>query len=140
MNTLAQKLLIKPGKKWLFCNAPENYPATLEPLPEGATAVFKQDGPVDGIQFFVKDSAELAENLAGAAHLFKPDTIIWVAYPKKASGIKTDLEMTKSWDAAAQFGLRPVASVAVNEHWTAIRLRPEAQTKVSEFCNEEIEK
>jgi hypothetical protein len=140
MSDLAKKLQIKPGKSWLFYNAPDNYLAAIEPLPEGTTATFKPGGDIDGIQLFVTDSAELAKSLKDVAPLLKPDTIIWATYPKKASGIKTDLEMTKSWDEATKYGLRPVASAGVDKNWTAIRLRPEEQTKVSEFCNEEIEK
>lgn len=140
MSNLAQKLQIKPGKKWLLCNVPANYMALLEPLPEGVVVIFKLDGPVDGIQFFVKDSAELAENLAATVHIFEPGTTIWVAYPKRASGIVTDLEMAKSWDVLAPYGLRVVSSAAIDDHWTAVRLKPEELTKVSEFCNEEIEK
>ena len=140
MSDLAKKLQIKPGKSWLFYNAPDNYLAAIEPLPDGATAMLKPGGNIDGVQLFVIDSADLARSLKEVAPLLKPDTIIWATYPKKASGIKTDLEMTKSWDEATKYGLRPVASAGVDQNWTAIRLRPEEQTKVSEFCNEQIQK
>jgi len=140
MSPIAKKLQIKPGKHWLFYNAPNHYLAILEPLPEGATAVFEPNGNIDGVQLFVTDSADLARSLKVIAPLLKPDTMIWATYPKKASGIKTDLEMTKSWDEATKYGLRPVAAVGIDDNWTALRLRPEEQTKVSEFCNEEIEK
>jgi hypothetical protein len=140
MSPLAKKLQIKPGKSWLFYNAPDNYLALLEPLPDGVKATFSPGGNIDGVQLFVIDSADLAKCLQVIAPLLKPDTIIWATYPKKASGIKTNLEMTKSWDETAKYGLRTVAAIAIDENWTAVRLRPEEQTKVSEFCNEEIEK
>jgi hypothetical protein len=140
MSPIAKKLQIKPGKSWLFYNAPDNYLAAIEPLPDGVTATFNPGGHIDGVQLFVIDSADLARSLKVIAPLLKPDTVIWVTYPKKASGIKTDLEMTKSWDETTGYGLRTVAAAAIDENWTALRLRPEEQTKVSEFCNEEIEK
>jgi hypothetical protein len=140
MSPIAKKLQIKPGKNWLFYQAPDHYLAALEPLPEGVAATFEPNGSIDGVQLFVIDSADLARCLKVIAPLLKPDTLIWATYPKKASGIKTDLEMTKSWDEATKYGLRPVAAAGIDENWTAIRLRPEEQTKVSEFCNEEIEK
>jgi len=140
MNPIAKKLQIKPGKSWLFYQAPDNYLAAIEPLPEGVTATFSPGNSIDGVQLFVTDSADLARSLQAIAPLLKPDTVIWATYPKKASGIKTDLEMTKSWGEATKYGLRPVAAAGIDENWTAIRLRPEEQTKVSEFCNEEIEK
>jgi len=135
---LAKKLQIKPGKCWLFYNAPENYLAALEPLPAGATAVFTPKGNFDGIQLFVKDSAALAAGLKIIAPLLKPDTVLWVAYPKKSSGIKSDLEMMSNWGEPARYGLRPVAAASINETWTAIRLRPEGQSKLSDSRNDSI--
>ncbi len=140
MSPIAKKLQIKPGKNWLFYNAPDNYLAALEPLPDNVTATFEPDGNIDGVQLFVIDRADLARSLKVIAPLLKSDTLIWATYPKKASGIKTDLEMTKSWDEATKYGLRPVTAAGIDENWTALRLRPEEKTKVSEFCNEEIEK
>ena len=137
---VAKKLLIKPGKCWLFYNAPVNYLAALEPLPDGATAKFALTGNFDGVQLFVIDSIDLAKNLKIIAPLLRPDTIFWITYPKKSSGIKSDLEMTGSWDEPAKYGLRTVASAAIDETWTAIRLRQKEQSNVSEFCNEEIKK
>jgi len=140
ISPIAKKMQVKPGKHWLFYNIPDNYLAALEPLPDGTTTTFEPAGSIDGVQLFVKDSADLAGGLKVVAPLLKPDTVVWVTYPKKASGIKTDLEMTKSWDEATKYGLRPVAAASIDDNWTAIRLRPEEQAKVSEFGNEEIEK
>jgi hypothetical protein len=50
----------------------------------------------------------------------------------------SDLEMMSSWDELAKYGLRGVAAAAVNETWTALRFRPEGQSKVSDACNENI--
>ena len=63
MSSLAKKLQVKPGKRWLLFNAPANYLVSLEPLPEGATVSFEANGNFDGVQLFVKNSTELAENL-----------------------------------------------------------------------------
>ncbi|NNU34667.1 hypothetical protein HK413_12405 [Mucilaginibacter sp. S1162] len=90
MSALAKKLLIKPGKNWLFYNAPKSYFATLEPLPEGVTLFFIPNRQVDGVQLFVKNAAELAESLKIIVPVLKPDTVFWITYPKKSSGIKSD--------------------------------------------------
>jgi len=140
MSPVSKKLYIKPNTSWLFYNAPGNYLSVLEPLPEGVRPVFEPKGSFDGIQLFVKNSDELKAGLVVISPLLKPDTIFWIAYPKKSSGIQSDLEMMGSWDEPAKYGLRPVATAAIDETWTAIRLRREEQTKVSEFCNEEIKK
>jgi len=110
----------------------------LEPLPAGTTALFTPTGNADGVQVFVKDSAELAASLKVIAPLLKADTVLWVTYPKKSSGIKSGLEMMSSWDEPAKYGLRPVAAASVNETWTAIRLRPEGQSKLSDSRNDNI--
>ncbi len=48
--------------------------------------------------------------------------------------------MTGSWDQLAKYNLRTVAAAGIDDTWTAIRIKPQGQTKVSEFCNEEIKK
>lgn len=132
MNALAKKLQIKPNSRWLIYNAPAGYPDSLTPLPDGAEVVFNTDGNFNGIQLFVTNSTELAANLQIVAPLLKDDAVFWIIYPKKNSGIPSDLEMMSSWDAPGSYGLRPVAAAAVDEVWTALRFRPIDQTKVSE--------
>lgn len=49
MSPLAKKLLIKPGQHWLVMNAPEDYLATLEPLPDDVQLSFNPEGNFNGI-------------------------------------------------------------------------------------------
>lgn len=140
MNPIAKKLHIKPGNRWLFYNEPAGYQAILEPLPNGTEAVFTPTGSFNGIQIFVYNNADLIENLKIIVPLLKPEIIFWITYPKKSSGIKTDLEMMGSWDEPAKYGLRIVTSVSINETWTALRFKEETLTKLSETRNEEIKK
>jgi hypothetical protein len=138
INPLAKKLQIKPGKHWLLFNAPANYLTLLEPLPENTIVSYEAKGHFDGIQLFVKNSTELVENLKVISPILRSDTILWIIYPKKSSGIESDLEMMGSWDEPAKYGLNGVAAAAVNETWTALRFRPKEQTKTSDTCNSEI--
>jgi hypothetical protein len=138
VSSLAKKLQVKPGKSWLLFNAPVNYLALLEPLPEGTMVAYEAKGTFDGVQLFVKDSAELVANLKVIAPVLKPDTVFWIIYPKKSSGIKSDLEMMSSWDEPAKYGLGGVAAAAIDETWTALRFRPKELTKTSDTGNEEI--
>lgn len=137
-NGLAKKLQVKPGCSWLIFNAPHNYLALLEPLPQGATVAFDAAGQFDGIQLFVKDTAELTSSLQMVAKLLKPGAIFWIMYPKKNSGITSDLEMTSSWDICKKYGLRPVSSAAIDDTWTALRFKPEDEVKTSEGSNRNI--
>jgi hypothetical protein len=136
MNALAKKLQIKPHSRWLLYNAPVSYLDSLLPLPDGVELLFNTPGDFDGVQLFVTNSTGLLAELKIIAPLLKPDSIFWIIYPKKTSKITTDLEMMGSWGEPAVYGLRPVASAAVNETWTALRFRPADQVKVSEGRNE----
>ncbi|MBV8389150.1 MAG: YdeI/OmpD-associated family protein [Mucilaginibacter sp.] len=138
MSTVAKKLQVKPGKHWLLFNAPANYLALLEPLPEGTTISYEAKGTFDGIQLFVKNSTELVESLKVVVPTLKPDSVFWIIYPKKNSGIETDLAMMGSWSAPADHGLEPVAAAAIDETWTALRFRPIGQAKVSNVGADEI--
>lgn len=137
MTTLTQKLLVKPGKNWLFYNAPENYLDSLEPLPEGSTVTTVPTGNFNGIQLFVKSKNELSASLKVIVPLLKNDTVFWISYPKKSSGIESDLKMG-SWDELTTYGLEGVASIAVDEIWAGSRFRPIGQAKISGIGNEEI--
>lgn len=137
-NPLAKKLLMKSGQTWLILDAPEGYLAALEPLPDDVKLVFEVMPGMQGIQFFVRNSAELAAALARLAPVLKPETILWCIYPKKNKGIDTDLEMMSGWEVAKAHNLRPVASAAINEVWTTLRFRPENLVKHSESRNEAI--
>jgi hypothetical protein len=138
MSPLAKKLFIKSGKDWLFYNAPNNYFTILEPLPEGVTLFYNASRQFDGVQLFVKDTAELASSLKVIAPSLRPDTVFWITYPKKSSGIKSDLEMMGSWAVVEDYGLRIVASAAIDDTWTALRFRPLGQSKESEGNKENI--
>ncbi|MES2808997.1 MAG: YdeI/OmpD-associated family protein [Bacteroidota bacterium] len=138
MTPLAKKLFIKPGKSWLLYNAPFGYQSLLEPVPDGAKIHREAKGQFDGVQLFVKNTGELAASLKVITTVLKPDTVFWIIYPKKSSGIKSDLEMMGSWDVVEQYGLRVVASAAIDATWTALRFRPLGQSKISDGGNEQI--
>jgi len=129
---------MKPGHYWLLYNAPTHYLNLLEPLPEGAAISYSTNGNFDGIQLFVKDSHELAQSLKIVMPLLQPGSVFWITYPKKSSGIKSDLEMTKSWDELDKYNYGAVTAAAINETWTALRFKPKELTKTSDTCNSEI--
>jgi len=137
MTTLAQKLLIKPRTNWVVFNPPSNYLALLEPLPGNIVVSFEPTGSFDGVQLFVKSKNELSASLKVIAPLLKPDTIFWISYPKKSSGIESDLKMG-DWDELIQYGLDGVASIAVDETWAGSRFRPLGQRKISGTGKTEI--
>ena len=123
-NTLIKKLQLKPGLRALFLNAPEGYVASLGPLPDGVTLVDGPAGTLDFVQLFVRDSVELAEHVPAALAAIKRDGVFWIVYPKKSSGVVSDLTRDEGWAPITAAGLRPVTQIAVDETWSALRWRP----------------
>ena len=138
MTPITKKLQIKPNTNWLFVNAPEDYLVYIDPLPDGVQTSFEAGGSFDGIQLFVKNSGELAEVLKDVQSSLKPETVIWITFPKKNTAIPTDLEMMSSWAEAGKYGLRPVSSAAINQIWTALRFKPEDKVNIAASRNSEI--
>lgn len=139
MTTLVQKLQIKPGKRWLIYNPPSGYLTSLKPLPENATCTTKPAGNFDGIQLFAKNKTELSSALRVIIPLLRPDTIFWVTYPKKSSGIESDMKM-EQWDEMKALGLQGVSSISVDETWAGSRFRPRGQSNISGTGKTEIRK
>jgi len=138
MTALSKKLQIRSGSKWLFFNVPANYLPIIEPLPYEVQIGYDAVDEYNGIQLFIKNSTELTTSLQILKPILKPDTIFWITYPKKSSGIQTDLQMMSSWDELTALGLRVVTSISVNETWTALRFKPIEHTKTSEGRNEAV--
>ncbi len=137
MNALAKKLLIKPNTSWLFYNVPSDCMSLLQPLPDGVTAHTDITGNVNGILFFSTKRAQLISQLEILAPLIKGNTVVWVCYPKKSSGIDTDLAMMQ-WDMLPAFGLDAVANAAFDDKWTGVRLRLIGQRKKTGVGIDEI--
>jgi len=137
MNALAKKLLIKPGTSWLFYDVPPDCMSLLQPLPDGVFAHTNITANVNGILFFSKKRAELIGQLEVLTPVIKDETVVWVCYPKKSSGIDTDLAMMQ-WDMLPGFGLDAVANAAFDDQWTSVRLRLIGQRKKTGVCIDEI--
>jgi hypothetical protein len=122
--TLTQKLGIKPGYKLLVLNAPEGIMDALHPLPEGATLETTAGEGFDAVLAFVHHKADIDAFASMAAKSAKYDGLLWFAYPKQSSKVKTDIHRDVGWDAVNGLGFAGVAQVAVNETWAATRFRP----------------
>lgn len=136
-NKLLKKLHIKPGYKLLLENAPDNINAILGDY-DAIQLSFNSTKGFDALLLFVKNSVELEKELKILAPLLKPEMLFWIAYPKKTSGIASDLGMMEPWDALKDYALRPCASAAISDVWTGLRIKPEALVKVSAQQNAEI--
>ena len=96
--------------------------------------------PLDLALLFVLNKKELAKQWQDALMSLKPDGSLWVASPKKSSGIETDLGMGE-WDVTKGSGWNPVAAIAVDEKWSATRFKhaPGLEKVREQRQNENIE-
>lgn len=120
---IAQKLAIKPGQKVLLVNPPKGYKAGIGDLPAGARVVSKPDGVVDVIQVFCDSRADLEQQLPKLKTQLDSRGMIWVTYHKGTSRIKTDISGDTIAAYARTIGLQPVAMIAVDDDWSALRLK-----------------
>jgi hypothetical protein len=121
---LARKLQIRSGSRTLVINPPDGYLDVLSPLPAGASLAASGDGPFDVVQLFARNRSELDAAIGQAIATAGEDGILWVSYPKLASGSASDLSRQAVWDALAGTGWEPVTQVAVDDTWSALRIRP----------------
>jgi hypothetical protein len=96
---------------------------------------------VDFALLFATTSKELAPAWKRIVSALKEDAVLWVAYPKKSSGIETDLgRMSDSWSFKAGSPWQPVASVSIDDKWTGTRFKfaPNLEKERQDRASEEI--
>ncbi len=123
---LAKKLQIKPGHRIILINPPTGYTDQLGKLPNGAGLAKRATGQFDFVHLFAMNSAEVSRFGPKALKVLKYDGIFWVSYPKKSSGVATDISRDHGWDLLMESGLRAVSAVSIDDTWSAMRFRPVA--------------
>jgi hypothetical protein len=123
-SALAKKLKLKPGQKAAVVNAPDGYLKELNPLPDDVQMADKLSGTFDWVQVFVKNKAGLEKLLSRAVRALKPESLLWISYPKGTSKIQTDLTRDKGWDSIREVDLKWITLISVNATWSAFALRP----------------
>jgi hypothetical protein len=124
---LAKKLNLKPGMRLVVLNAPEGFLDELAWLPQGAevTDVLDADqAPADAVLLFAVSQAELGRFVPEVLSALPYDGLLWIAYPKRKSSIPSDLSRDQGWGTLEEAGLQPVASIAIDPTWSAVRFRP----------------
>jgi hypothetical protein len=129
VNPLAKKLGIKPGMQALILSPPPGYLDSLDPLPEGVEVSAQAKGSYPFIQFFATRRAEVVKTMPKLLKLAAPGAVVWITYPKKTSGMESDLSREILWEAMAPTGWRAVSAVAIDSVWSGLRFRPESDVK-----------
>ncbi len=119
---LVKKLGIKPGHRVALLGAPADFPAALEGLPAEVSLQTDLSGePLDVIVLFAPDRAGLGRGFARAARRLPPAGGLWVAWPKKASGVPTDLTEPVVQAVGLGAGLVDNKVCAIDDVWAGLR-------------------
>lgn len=119
---LAKKLGIRAGARLFLHRAPGNYPQLVAPLPAGVQTVTRIDRDTDLIHVFADRRSDLGNTLQRARRAMRPDATIWVSWPKKASGVPTDITEDVVRELALPMGLVDIKVCAVDETWSGLKL------------------
>ena len=121
---LTRKLGIKPESRVALLAAPAGFGALLDPLPGGVSLCTALDGtePFDVAVAFTLLRAEVAETVRSARPLMAPASGLWIAWPKRSSGVSTEVSDDLVREIALPTGLVDNKVCAIDATWTGLRL------------------
>ncbi len=120
---LAAKMHLKPGSRLAVVHAPPGYAELLDPLPEGTQLSTDLSGLHDGIWYFSPTRADLERDIAAIRAAAAPGAALWLSYRKGTRKEPSDLKRETLWEIAGPHGLEAVSQVAVDDTWSALRLK-----------------
>ncbi|MFZ5893207.1 MAG: DUF3052 domain-containing protein [Myxococcota bacterium] len=119
--SLPQKLGIHASDRVGLVNAPKDFAALLVPLPEGVRLLPSPRGETELSLWFPRNLAELSRDIGRRAERIGVRGI-WVCWPKKASGVPTDLDENRIRDAALAVGLVDIKVCAIDATYSGLKL------------------
>jgi hypothetical protein len=120
---LPRKLGIKPGHRVLILHAPEGFePGVLGELPEDVRVARTARGTADVIVAFVRRRAELERRMPALRERMEPAAGLWIAWPKRSSGVATDLTEGVVRELALANRLVDNKVAAIDATWSGLRL------------------
>ena len=119
---LPQKLGIKPGLSVVTINAPTNYRRLLDTIPEGVTFADRLKPESSFVHVFIKKRSELANRLSVLRENIADTGTVWVPWPKKSSGVSTDVTEDVVRAVALSLGFVDVKVCAIDETWSGLKL------------------
>jgi hypothetical protein len=119
---LPRKLGLKEGMSVGFLDPPEQLPELLGPIWAALSISSRLERHQDLVLVFVTSAAELARRTPALKAAIAPDGMIWVAWPKKASKIPTDITEDVIREIVLPTGLVDVKVCAIDETWSGLKL------------------
>jgi hypothetical protein len=119
--SLVDKLGIKAGASIAIINPPSGYERTLGTLPRVSRKSPPGTGPLDFVQFFTREKRELERRFPALARALAPAGMLWISWPKKSSGVPTDLTEDVIRAIGLSRGLVDVKVAAVDDVWSGLK-------------------
>jgi len=118
---LVQKIGLKPGYRLALSEAPEGFLRELEPLPEGLRIVNGGKAPLDCVILFALEARTLDARFRRWADRLTPAGMLWVAWPKRASKVETDVTEAFVMQTGLGAGLVDVKICAIDDTWSGLK-------------------
>lgn len=119
---LPEKLGLKPGMILVAIDAPDNYRKLLAPVPSGVNFATRPTGNTKLVHLFARRRSELANQLSILRRKIAEDAAVWVSWPKRASGVATDITEDVIRSIALPLGFVDIKVCAVDETWSGLKL------------------
>ena len=120
-NPLAKKLGLKAGHAVAVAGAPDDYPALIGAIARDLSLGRRVSAATDVVHVFTTRRAELERRLADLRAQLKPTAVVWISWPKKTSGVATDVTETIVRETGLAAGLVDVKICAVDETWSGLK-------------------
>ena len=119
---LVRKLGFRPGMRAHFASAPDDFADLLGELPDDVRVLARPAPDLDLVMLFVTERAQLERRIGGLHAKLRQDGMVWVAWPKRASKVPTDMTEDVIRDIALPRGLVDVKVCAIDDTWSGLKL------------------
>jgi hypothetical protein len=120
MQDIIKKLKFRD--KAVVLNAPEDIEKEL--VKNDFNTSFDKNGKSTNTLVFINNQKEFLKFLNSQLKKIEPDSVLWFAYPKGTSKIKTDINRDTIRTTGEEFGITTVTAISINDTWSALRFRP----------------
>ena len=120
---LPRKLGVAPGSRLLVLDPPDDFDATLGALPDDVERVGARAARLDVVLLFATRATVVRRRFGGLAKRLAPKGVLWVAWPKKASGVATDLAFDVVQGVGLASGLVDTKVCAIDDTWSGLAFR-----------------
>jgi hypothetical protein len=118
---LPKKLGIKEGSRIALVNAPKDFQTELGELPDDVQFIKRPAKSLDIILLFVLTEQALVRDFAKLSATLVSNGMLWIAWPKKISGVKTDLSEDRVRQIGLDAGLVDVKVCAIDDTWSGLK-------------------